>query len=68
MKSKLLFVDLAICSVWMLSMFGGGCIKSQNSKIQTYFLTLTLMNKAVLERWMMDSSPKSALKRLLFRE
>ena len=23
MKSKLLFVDLALCSVWMLSMFGG---------------------------------------------
>ena len=23
MKSKLLFFDLAICSVWMLSMFGG---------------------------------------------
>lgn len=26
MKSKLLFFDLAICSVWLLSMFGGrGC-------------------------------------------
>ena len=23
MKSKLLFIDLAICSIWMLSMFGG---------------------------------------------
>lgn len=23
MKSKLLFFDLAICSVWLLSMFGG---------------------------------------------
>lgn len=63
MKSKLLFIDLAICSVWMLSMFGGRGVWMSSTFI---FVILEVLFRLVISFALAHKEKRAWLSLLIF--